>query len=435
MDYDNPGVFDGRVLGGDLETLTLQSSLKMLALSGISGVLQVESRREQMRIFLEDGAISSLDEPGMPEPDLIALMRDMGRLGADQIMLIPQDARRELSTVVQYLVNIDAMSPQEELKRREFVVVQALSRAVRWTKGKFEFERDSGHRTAGMYTPSAAQPLNIDHVLLEALRQADEREYMRIQPAPRTVRARKVEPSGQDPRLAGLDPSAMWVYRLCNGERPLYAVAYGLLMPEAIAGAWMSKLLELGVLYPVDARADQEREQAMVSMLTQTRTQLQRVRRDAPPPQVMLELCLLMGTCANGMLQHFGQFALSMRSADRSAAAAAARYVDETMMPVIELARKDYPRTDGIIHIEQGQLLFEDIKGLDRVVRGQELLACYWDSVRMLHKLLRVIYDQIALDEVGPGRVARYNDLWVALLGELDNDMRQLYQWYSNIGG
>ncbi|MFI5278612.1 MAG: DUF4388 domain-containing protein, partial [Ktedonobacterales bacterium] len=168
MDYDYQGGSQSRVLDGDLETLTLQSTLKMLALGGKTGILAVQSGSERLRISLQDGAIVSLEEPGAPAPDLLDLFRAMGRLGPEQIMLIPQDARRDLSSVIQYLVNTGDMVADEELKRREYVVVQALCRAVRWDRGRFEFVRETSHvrRTGGMYTPSAGQPLNVDHVVL-----------------------------------------------------------------------------------------------------------------------------------------------------------------------------------------------------------------------------------------------------------------------------
>ena len=64
MDYDNQGGVQSRVLDGDLETLTLQSTLKMLALGGKTGALSVQSGSERLRIYLQDGAITSLEEPG-----------------------------------------------------------------------------------------------------------------------------------------------------------------------------------------------------------------------------------------------------------------------------------------------------------------------------------------------------------------------------------
>ncbi len=266
MDYDNQASSQSRILDGDLETLTLQSTLKMLALGGKTGTLSVQSGSERLRIYLQDGAILSLEEPGIPEPDLIDLLRAMNRLGPEQIMRIPQDARRDLSSVMQFLVNVGDITVADELQWREFMVVQALSRAVRWERGRFEFMREASHvrRTGGMYTPSAAQPLNVDHVVLEALRLADEREHMPIQPASRMTRVRKAVPMGEDPRLSAVGAAELWIYTLAEERRPLYMIAYALLMPEGVAGAWLTNLLEHGLVLLVDERMDQDLERSLV---------------------------------------------------------------------------------------------------------------------------------------------------------------------------
>ncbi|HEX8998027.1 MAG TPA: DUF4388 domain-containing protein [Ktedonobacterales bacterium] len=437
MDYDRQGSSPGRILDGDLETLTLQSTLKMLALGGKTGVLSVQSGAERMRIYLQDGAIMSLDEPGVPEPPLLDLLRAMGRLGPEQIMLIPQDARRDLSSLIQYLVNTGDMTAAEELQRREFVVVQALSRAVRWNKGRFEFVRDSSavRRTGGMYTPSAAQPLNVDHVVLEALRQADEREHMRIQPAPRGARVRKATPNGDDPRLTSLGAEEMWLYTLAEENRPLYMIAYALLMPEAVAGAWLTTLLNRGLVLLVDERLDQELERSLSAVLTQARGRLEQISRTAPE-QLMLALIDVMGESVNGMLAHHARFARGLRARGEVAPTEAVRYIDRIAGPMVENLQQSYPRMDELIHVAKGRLIYDDVKSLDKVVRGQELISCYWDGVRMMHATIREIYEAVCAEELGAARGGKkFDELWILLLRELDYEMGRLHQWYTAVIG
>ncbi len=76
----------GRILDGNLETLGLQATLKMLALSGKTGVLHVSSGQERLAIFLDNGHIVDLDEPGTPLPDLIDMFRLLGRLSRSQAL-------------------------------------------------------------------------------------------------------------------------------------------------------------------------------------------------------------------------------------------------------------------------------------------------------------------------------------------------------------
>lgn len=433
MDYDTPGEYQGRILGGDLESMTLQSVLKMLALGSRTGVLIVQNGSDQLKIALQDGAISSLEEPSATEPDLLDLLKAMGRLGPEQMMLIPQDARRDLASVILYLVNTGLMSPAEELQRREFVVTQALSRAVHWDRGHFEFRNDSSsaRRTGGMYTPSAAQPLNVDHVVLEALRLADEREHMRVRPASRATRARKAYPNGDDPRLASLSAEESWVYRLCDERRTLYAIAYALLMPEAVAGAWLATLLERGLVVVVDERLDQELERDLVTLLTNANAQFEKLERNRPE-RLMHDMALVMGGCVNALLAHHAQFARALRAQGDTTPQQALRVVDHLARPLVERAQMNYPRMDEIIRVERGRMIFDDINTLDRVVRGAELIHCYWDAARMIHAIMRDVYDAVCAEELGAARGARkFDDLWLAFLRGLDYEMGRLHQWYS----
>ncbi|HEX8982760.1 MAG TPA: DUF4388 domain-containing protein [Ktedonobacterales bacterium] len=437
MDVDNLSSSPSRILDGDLETLTLQSTLKMLALGSKTGVLSVQSGNERMRIILQDGAIVSLDEPGMQDPDLLDLLRVMGRLGSEQIMLIPQDARRDLPSLIQYLVNTGDILPSEELQRREFVVVQALSRAVKWDKGRFEFVRDhsSVHRTGGMYTPSAAQALNIDHVLLEALRQADERDHMRIRPAPRTARVRKANPDANNPRLASLTNEEMWIYTLADERRPLYMIAYALLMPEAVAGAWLTKLIDEGLVLPVDERMDQDLDQSLTSVLMQARGQLEKMPRNEPE-QLMLSLTQVMGDCVNGLLAHHARYARALRARGEPSIQEALRYIDRTFGPMVERIQSSYPRMDELVRVEKGRFVYDDVKSLDRVVRGQELISCYWDAARMMHAIVRELYEAVCSEELGAARVGRkFDEVWIVFLRGLDYEMGRLHQWYTAVIG
>jgi hypothetical protein len=394
----------------------------------------VQSGSERLRIHLQDGAILSLDEPNVPEPDLIDLLRAMGRIGPEQIMLIPQDARRDLVSLIQYLVNAGDITSSEELQRREFVVVQALSRAVRWERGRFEFVRETSsvRRTGGMYTPSAIQPLNVDHILLEALRQADEREHMRVRPAPRMSRVRKAAPQGEDPRVNGLGPKEMWVYALAEENRPLYAIAYALLMPEAVAGVSLTMLLERGLVLLVDERMDQELERSLFSALQQARANLERVARNAPE-QLMLSLTQVMGDFINALLAHHAHFARGLRARGEVKPSDAMRYIDHVIGPMVNTIQPSYPRMDQLIVVHKGKLVFDDVKTLDRVVRGAELITCYWDAARMMHATMRELYEAIHAEELGPARGVRpFDDLWVQFLRELDYEMGRLHQWYTS---
>jgi hypothetical protein len=433
MDNDGPIGPQSRILDGDLETLGLQSTLKMLALGGKTGVLIVQTNSSQLNVFVQDGAITRLEDPSTPDPDLLDLFRAMGRVSADQLMRIPQDARKDLAAMTQYMMNVGILSPQEELQRREFIVTQALSRAIRWDKGRFEFRRDASvmRKTGGMYTPSAAQPMNVDHVLLEALRQADERDHMAVRPAPRNMRARKTNLPDAERRLNTLSPDAAWVYALVDERRPVYSIAFGLLMPEAVAGAWMTTLLEHGLIEVVDRRIEEELTRNLSQVLSKARSGLDKLSR-ATPEQFMLELSLLLGSAINDLLGHYARFSRTLRARGDSTPEAAARRIEQVVGPLLERITHSYQRMEGLVVLERGQLFCDDLRTLNKVVRGQELVICYWDATRMLRSLMREIYDLICADEVGAARSGQpFEELWVEFLRDLDFEMGRLNQWYS----
>lgn len=433
MDHDGPASPQSRILDGDLETLGLQSTLKMLALGAKTGVLIVQTTSSQLNIFLQDGAITRLEDPSTPDPDLLDLFRAMGRVSADQMMLIPQDARKDLAGMTQYMVNSGMLTVAEELQRREFIVTQALCRAIRWDRGRFEFRRDSSvmRRTGGMYTPSAGQPMNVDHVLLEALRLADERDHMSVRPAPRNVRARKTHAPDSERRVNAMGGDAAWVYTLCDERRPVYAIAFGLLMPEAVAGAWVTSLLDQGLIDIVDRRMEEELSHNLAQMLTQARGSMERLSR-AAPEQFMVDLALLMGGFINDLLKHHARYSRALRARGEAQPDAALRRMDQVTVPMLERACHAYPRMEGLVSAEGGQLNYSDIKTLNKVVRGQELVICYWDAVRMLRGLMREIFDMVCADEVGASRGGRpFDELWSAFLRDVDFEMGRLHQWFT----
>lgn len=433
MENDGPVGPQNRILDGDLETLGLQSTLKMLALGGKTGVLIVQTSSSRLNIFLQDGAITRLEDPSTPDPDLFDLFRAMGRISADQAMLMPQDARKDLAATTQYMVNNGLLSPAEELRRREFLVTQALSRAIRWERGRFEFRRDISmmRRTGGMYTPSAGQPMNVDHVLLEALRLADERDHLSRRPLPRFACTRKTPIEMDDPRLADLSPEVHWVYTLCDERRPVYAIAFALLMPEPVAGAHMASLMEQGLLDLVDHRIEEDMSQDLTQTLLRNRGALENLSRQTPE-RMMMDLALILGGFINDLLSHHARYSRATRSSSDTALPETLRRIERMLTPMVERATRAFPRMEGLIGIDRGQLTFADIKGLNKVVRGSELTICYWDAARLMRGLVREVFDAVRADELGPSQgVRQFDEVWNSLLRNIDFDMRRLHQWYA----
>ncbi|HEY7985108.1 MAG TPA: DUF4388 domain-containing protein, partial [Ktedonobacterales bacterium] len=208
----------GRILDGDLETLGLQATLKMLALGGKTGVLNVVSGGEALRISLTNGHIVALDEPGSQPPDLIEMFRLLGRIPRAQVPELRQLAGDNPTTLLAVLVQWQIIQPAEMQQRVEFGVIQAVSHAVRWERGRFQFDRDIIDLHSRINAP---QPFNVDHILLEALRMADEWDQSGAPTLTRNTVARWMPTFQGDVKRLGLGHEDISVLCLSNGQLPL----------------------------------------------------------------------------------------------------------------------------------------------------------------------------------------------------------------------
>ena len=159
-----------RIMDGDLQTLGLQSVLKMLALSEKTGKLFVYSGPETLSISLRKGKIVGLHEDGIIQTDILSILCLMNRLDPPHAQMIRELARGDMQLALALLVERGWMSASEMQRRLEFSVTQAVSHAMRWVNGRFAFHRQLVSMETRM------QPLDIDSMLLEAMCQADEWE-------------------------------------------------------------------------------------------------------------------------------------------------------------------------------------------------------------------------------------------------------------------
>ena len=131
-----------RIMDGDLQTLGLQSILKMLALSGKTGKLFVHSGPETLSIGLSKGQIVALEErtPQL-HPDLLGMLCLIHKLQLPQAQAVHEMARGDQELALAMLVERNCMSPTEMQQRLEFAVTQSISHALRWVNGRFAFHR------------------------------------------------------------------------------------------------------------------------------------------------------------------------------------------------------------------------------------------------------------------------------------------------------
>ncbi len=378
-----------------------------------------------MRIALQAGNVVALEEPGAPTPDLIEVFRLLRRLGpmsrAD-ISQLRQLAGANPVTAMMLLEQHGLMSAAEVQQRIEFGIIQSISRAIRWERGRFEFQKD----ITPFHGSTRYRPLNVDHVLLEALRLADEREHTGTLGLSRATVPRWVPQFHGDVSQLNLQPQEVDVLRLANGQLALASISYGLMLPESTVAAMLERLLRLGLIELVDARLESELERSLVNLLTQSQYQLSQHGR-ASAEQRMLTLIRTLGNCVNGLLAHHAVFARALRGRGEIPREETNRYIEATFGDALRHMQREYPRMDEIIRLDKGQLHFADVESLDRVVRGRELTDCYWDAVRLLFEFTQHVFGYVLGDEAGHSRAGRqFEDLWAAFLREIDEELRRL---------
>ena len=425
-----------RIMDGDLQTLGLQSILKMLALSGKTGTLFVYSGPETLTIGLHKGLIIALREEGTPQPDLLNMLCLINKLDPPRAQAVREIARGDSQVALAVLLERNWMSKAEVQRRLEFAVTQSISHALRWIEGRFSFHRHL------VTMKSILEPLDVDAVLLEALRQADEWEEMGgtvahasgTTPLTRTTVARWLPEINNDVRSLGLSQEHIEVLCLSNGELPLQAMALALMIPEARIARLMARLIELRLIEVVDTALEGELQQDLSNIIIMCQHSLVQQRQNSSSEQHLLGLIKTLSQCINGLLIHHGKYAKSLRGRGLLPVSEIIRYLEHRFAQPLHLLMKQYPIVETI-NFTNGQLDCTEILHLNRLVKGEQLEEFYWEAVLGLAMFLRTVFATLLHDEVGNSHTGRQlNVVWKAFLTEIDSEMQQyqVYHAYKN---
>ncbi len=413
-----------RIMDGDLQTLGLQSILKMLALSGKTGTLLVHSGREMLSISLRKGQIVGVREEGVYQRDLLDMLCLTGRLDPPRAHMVRERSGGNMQTALAILVELNWMSAAEMKQRLEFAMTQSISHALRWVNGRFAFHRQL------VPMDNKMEPLDVDAVLLEALRQADEWEEMGEAHLSRTTVVRWLPEVNNDVQSLGLSQEYIQVLCLANGENPLQAISLALMLPEARVARIINRLLELRLVEIVDTALETELQQDLANLLIRCQTYLARQHQSSNPQQHLLGLVSILSTCINGLLEHHAKYAKSLRERGQVPFAEIARYLERKFAPPLQLlARQQYPILETT-EFANGKLDCSSILTLDKLLKGEQLEEFYWQAVLGLTSYLRMIFSELLRDEVGNSHTGyNLNVVWKAFLTEIDQEIQQ-YQLY-----
>lgn len=407
------------VMDGDLQTLGLQSILKMLALSGKTGTLFVHSGRETLSISLRKGQIVALREEGVRQPDLLTMFCLLNRLDPPRAHAIREMSQGNMSIALAVLVEQGWMSAAEMQRRLEFAITQAICHALRWVDGRFSFHRQL------IAMESKMRPLDVDSILLEALRQADEWEEMGELALTRTTVTRWLPHVSEDVRSLGLNQEHIEVLCLANGEVPLQAMSMTLMTNEARVARVMSRLLELRLIEIVDTSLESELQQDLTNIIIMSQHMLAQQRQNLTPEEHLLGLVKTLTQCINGLLIHHGNYARTLRGRGQLPTPEIVRYLERRFSQPMQLLTQQYQILETVT-FAQGQLDCSEILALDDLVKGDQLEEFYWEAVKGLAAFLRTVFTTLLSDEVGNSHTGRQlNAVWKAFLIEVEQEIQQ----------
>ncbi len=412
-----------RIMDGDLQTLGLQSILKMLALSEKTGNLFVSSGSETLSISLRKGQVVGLHEDGVPQPDILGMLCLINKIDPSRAQQIRDLSRGDMPLALSMLVQRGWMSASEMQQRLEFAVTQAISHAMRWVNGRFAFHRQL------VSLESKMQPLDVDSVLLEALRQADEWEEIAregVMLFSRTTVARWQPEVSKDVRSLGLNQESIEVLCLANGELTLQAVALVLMMPEARVARVMAQLLSLNLIEVVDTVLETELQQDLSNIIIKCQYTLAQQSSATNIEGHLLGLIRTLAECINSLLIHHGRYARNLRGRGHVPSIEIVRYLDRRFAQQLRLlAKQQFPILDTT-SFTYGQLDCNDILSLNKVVKGEQLEEFYWEALRGLDAFLRIVFTELLRDEVGNSHTGRQLTVaWKIFLSEIDHEIQQ----------
>jgi predicted transcriptional regulator len=412
------------IMDGDLQTLGLQSILKMLALSAKTGTLFIASGKENLSIGLRKGQIVGLWEEGVSQPDLLTMFCLLNKLDPAQAQAIRAIAHGNFQIELALLVERGLMSPGEMQQRLEFAVTQSISHALRWVDGRFAFRRQL------LAFEGRMRPLDVDSVLLEALRQADEWEQMGTVAMTGATLVRWLPEVSNDVRSLGLSQEHIQVLCLANGEVPLQAMALALMLPEARVARIINRLIELRLVEVVDTALEAELQADLTNIIIKAQHHLTQQQQNTTPEEHLRGLITILAELINALLVHHGNFAKSLRGRGQVPVPEIVRYLERRFaQPLQLLATQQYPILETVT-FANGQLDCREILHLHRLVKGEQLEEFYWEAARGLSSFLRTVFAALLSDEVGHFHTGRQlNMVWKAFLTELDREMQQ-YQIY-----
>jgi hypothetical protein len=230
----------------------LVRTLETLTRDDDTGALKLTSGSESFAILFDGGRVVGLTGAGTQAPDLVEMLRMLGRLPRARAAVLRRLTGRDADAAMLVMREWGIVSAEDAQRRAEFRISQAIARALGWERVEFEFDPSVPLPEGG---PAAPERLEMQRMLPAAVAMVDEWAALARTVRPPLTRdstARWLPDFSGD--VAHLDLSGDEIHVLClaNGQFPVHAMAYALLLPEPAVARIIRRLIELRLVGLVD---------------------------------------------------------------------------------------------------------------------------------------------------------------------------------------
>jgi len=163
--------------GGSLQDFGMPEILQMIGSENKTGILSIKRKREKMSIFFERGKVVWLDSPTAKlEEMVIDILKTTGRISEREYYALKADGTIKNHRLSTSVGNLKLISLADLQRLANFCLLENFYPVFRWKSGEYNFTQ---RLLVANYDKKMLQPLDINGVVMEGVRQLD--EWVRIE--------------------------------------------------------------------------------------------------------------------------------------------------------------------------------------------------------------------------------------------------------------
>ncbi|MBW2372865.1 MAG: DUF4388 domain-containing protein, partial [Deltaproteobacteria bacterium] len=205
-------------LRGDLKDFGIGEVFQLIGQQRKTGVLEFKTKRDKIRIRLDEGAVVSAAPAGSrPDSSLADMMVRCGHLTREQVNDLQRASDKSAQPIGRMAVSRGQLTDVEVEELEDLLTRETIFQVLRWTSGSFHFNAEQiSHGRA------VDALLGAEQILMDGMRMVDEwQSFADLVPSEATVFRRA--PQAEAPRDDGYrhPEDARRVWALVDGRLPV----------------------------------------------------------------------------------------------------------------------------------------------------------------------------------------------------------------------